>query len=128
MTSIFFTVNARSVEVAAHGDTPLLDVLCDHLGLTGTRFGCGLEQCGACMVLIDRVPEKSCGTALSTVAGKCVMTIEGLGTPSDPHPLQQVLPDEAIMGHTRHRSRTTMRSYVRRAKLSRESPAGKLGL
>jgi len=89
MTSISFTVNARSVEVTAAGDTPLLDVLRNHLGLTGTRFGCGLEQCGSCMVLIDGLPEKSCGKALSTVAGKSVTTIEGLGTPSDPHPLQQ---------------------------------------
>jgi nicotinate dehydrogenase subunit A len=89
MTSISFTINGRSVEVAASGDTPLLDVLRNHLGLTGTRFGCGLEQCGACMVLIDGAPEKSCGAALSTIAGKCVMTIEGLGTPSNPHPLQQ---------------------------------------
>jgi nicotinate dehydrogenase subunit A len=93
MTSISFTINGRSVEVAASGDTPLLDVLRNHLGLTGTRFGCGLEQCGACMVLIDGLPEKSCGTALSTVAGKCVMTIEGLGTPANPHPLQQAFID-----------------------------------
>jgi nicotinate dehydrogenase subunit A len=89
MASIAFTVNARPVEVAADGDTPLLDVLRNQLGLTGTRFGCGLEQCGACMVLIDGLPEKSCGKALSTVAGKSVTTIEGLGTPSNPHPLQQ---------------------------------------
>jgi nicotinate dehydrogenase subunit A len=89
MTSISFTVNAHWVEVATDGDTPLLDVLRNHLGLTGTRFGCGLEQCGSCMVLIDGLPEKSCGKALSTVAGKSVTTIEGLGTPSNPHPLQQ---------------------------------------
>ncbi len=89
MTTISFTVNGRSAEVAARGDTPLLDVLRNHLGLTGTRFGCGVEQCGACMVLVDGVPRKSCGTSLSTVAGKCVMTIEGLGTPSNPHALQQ---------------------------------------
>jgi nicotinate dehydrogenase subunit A len=89
MTSVSFTVNGRQVEVAASDDTPLLDVLRNHLDLTGTRFGCGLEQCGACMVLIDGVPEKACGTALSTVAGKSVMTIEGLGTPSNPHALQQ---------------------------------------
>ena len=94
MTSISFTVNTRSVEVAADGDTPLLDVLRNHLDLTGTRFGCGLEQCGACMVLIDGLPEKSCGKALSTVAGRCVLTIEGLGTPADPHPLQQAFIDE----------------------------------
>ena len=89
MASTSFTVNARSVEVTADGDTPLLDVLRNHLGLTGTRFGCGLEQCGSCMVLIDGTPEKSCGKALSTVAGKTVTTIEGLGSPSHPHPLQQ---------------------------------------
>jgi len=89
MASISFIVNARSVEVTADGDAPLLDVLRNHLGLTGTRFGCGLEQCGSCMVLIDGTPEKSCGKALSTIAGKSVTTIEGLGTPSNPHPLQQ---------------------------------------
>ena len=94
MASTSFTVNARSVDVAADGDTPLLDVLRNHLGLTGTRFGCGLEQCGACMVLIDGMPVKSCGKALSTVAGKSVLTIEGLGTPSHPHPLQQAFINE----------------------------------
>jgi nicotinate dehydrogenase subunit A len=93
MTSTSFTVNARSVEVTADGDTPLLDVLRNHLGLTGTRFGCGLEQCGSCMVLIDGLPEKSCGKALSAVTGKSVTTIEGLGTPSNPHPLQQAFID-----------------------------------
>jgi hypothetical protein len=77
MASVSFTVNGQSVGVAADGDTPLLDVLRNHLGLTGTRFGCGLEQCGACMVLIDGVAGKSCGVALSTVAGKRVLTIEG---------------------------------------------------
>jgi nicotinate dehydrogenase subunit A len=94
MSSIAFTVNGRAVEVAADGDTPLLDVLRNHLDLTGTRFGCGLEQCGSCMVLIDGQPEKSCGKALSTVAGKSVLTIEGLGTPAQPHSLQQAFLDE----------------------------------
>jgi nicotinate dehydrogenase subunit A len=94
MVSISFTVNRRSVAITADGDAPLLDVLRNHLGLTGTRFGCGLEQCGACMVQIDGVAEKSCGMALSTVAGKCVLTIEGLGTPTRPHPLQQAFIDE----------------------------------
>ena len=94
MARVSFTVNGRSVGVAADGDTPLLDVLRNHLGLAGTRFGCGLEQCGACMVLIDGVAEKACGKALSTVAGKCVLTVEGLGTPAHPHPLQQAFIDE----------------------------------
>lgn len=87
-------LNGKPATVAAEGDTPLLDVLRNHLGLTGTKFGCGLEQCGCCMVLIDGAPEKSCGKALSTVAGKEVVTIEGLGTPEHPHPLQQAFLDE----------------------------------
>jgi nicotinate dehydrogenase subunit A len=94
MPSINLTVNGKPVSVAAGGDTPLLDVLRNHLGLSGTKFGCGLEQCGCCMVLVDGQPEKSCGTAVSTVAGKQVTTIEGLGTPDHPHPLQQAFIDE----------------------------------
>jgi nicotinate dehydrogenase subunit A len=89
-----FTVNGRPVDVTAGDDTPLLDVLRNHLGLKGTKFGCGLEQCGCCMVLIDGSPEKSCGKALSTAAGKSVLTIEGLGTPEHPHPLQTAFLDE----------------------------------
>ena len=91
---ISFTVNERAVQVAADPDTPLLDILRNHLGLVGAKFGCGLEQCGCCMVLIDGRPEKSCGKAISTVAGKQVVTIEGLGTRDKPHPLQQAFLDE----------------------------------
>ena len=94
MQSTSFTVNGHPVSVSADGDTPLLDVLRNHLGLVGSKFGCGLEQCGCCMVLIDGRPEKSCGKALSTAAGKQVVTIEGLGTPERPHPLQQAFLDE----------------------------------
>src|SRR6201997_1759567 len=94
MPATSLTVNGNAVSVAADPDTPLLDVLRNHLGLVGTRFGCGAEQCGSCMVLIDGIPEKSCGKALSTVAGKAVLTIEGLGTPERPHPLQQAFLDE----------------------------------
>ena len=82
-------VNGNAVTVTADADTPLLDVLRNHLGLVGTRFGCGQEQCGCCMVLVDGEPVKSCGKAVSTVAGREVVTIEGLGTPERPHPLQQ---------------------------------------
>ena len=89
-----FTVNGSTVAVTAGDDTPLLDVLRNHLGLKGTKFGCGLEQCGCCLVLIDGAPEKSCGKALSAVAGKSVLTIEGLGTPDHPHPLQTAFLDE----------------------------------
>ena len=94
MPAISFSVNGTGVSVTADGDTPLLDVLRNHLGLVGTKFGCGEEQCGSCMVLIDGAPEKSCGKALSTVAGKAVVTIEGIGSPEHPHPLQQAFLDE----------------------------------
>jgi len=87
-------VNGSAVSVSADADTPLLDVLRNHLGLTGTKFGCGQEQCGCCMVLIDGHPEKSCGKALSTVSGKAITTIEGLGTPDRPHALQRAFLDE----------------------------------
>ena len=89
-----FTVNGRSVSVTADCDTPLLDILRNHLGLVGTKFGCGQEQCGCCMVLVDGRAEKSCAKALSTVAGKEIVTIEGLGTLERPHPLQQAFLDE----------------------------------
>jgi len=94
MATISLTVNGSAVGVETDPDTPLLDVLRNHLGLVGTKFGCGLEQCGCCMVLVDGRPEKSCGKAVSTVAGRSILTIEGLGTPERPHPLQQAFLDE----------------------------------
>src|SRR6516162_78142 len=94
MQSTSLIVNGSTVSVTADGDTPLLDVLRNHLGLFGTKFGCGQEQCGCCMVLVDGRLEKSCGKALSTVAGKAITTIEGLGTPERPHPLQRAFLDE----------------------------------
>jgi nicotinate dehydrogenase subunit A len=90
-----FTVNGKPVSVALDNEeTPLLNVLRNELGLMGTRFGCGLEQCGCCTVLIDGQPEKSCSKPVWSVAGKTVTTIEGLGTPARPHPLQQAFIDE----------------------------------
>jgi nicotinate dehydrogenase subunit A len=94
MQSTSLTVNGSTVSLTADGDTPLLDVLRNHLGLLGTKFGCGQEQCGCCMVLVDGRPEKSCGKPLSTMAGKAFVTIEGLGTPDRPHPLQRAFLDE----------------------------------
>jgi len=94
MPAISLTVNGAAVSVEADGDTPLLDVLRNRLGLVGTKFGCGLEQCGTCMVLIDGSPAKSCGKAIATLAGRSVVTIEGIGTPERPHPLQQAFLDE----------------------------------
>jgi isoquinoline 1-oxidoreductase subunit alpha len=76
MTAI--TVNNQSFTVDAELDTPLLWVLRDHLGMTGTKFGCGVALCGACTVHIDGAPTRSCVLPLSGVAGKSVVTIEGL--------------------------------------------------
>ena len=94
MTPIPLVVNGTAVSVSADPDTPLLDILRNHLGLKGTKFGCGQEQCGCCMVLIDGNPDKSCGKALAVVARKHIVTIEGMGTPDRPHPLQQAFLDE----------------------------------
>jgi nicotinate dehydrogenase subunit A len=94
MPSFDLTVNGQPVNVAADEETPLLDVLRNRLDLKGTRFGCGLEQCGCCMVLIDGAPEKSCTKPIWSVAGKSVVTVEGLGTAAKPHVLQQAFLDE----------------------------------
>jgi isoquinoline 1-oxidoreductase alpha subunit len=82
------TVNGRLVDVDLPADTPLLWALRDYLALTGTKFGCGAAQCGACTVHVNRAPVRSCVTPLSTVAGKTVVTIEGLSAQGD-HPLQK---------------------------------------
>ena len=85
------TVNGAPVTIHAADATPLMDVLRNDLRLTSVRFGCGAEQCGTCMVLIDGVPDYACGRELWTVAGKSITTVEGLGTPDRPHPLQRAL-------------------------------------
>jgi isoquinoline 1-oxidoreductase alpha subunit len=85
---ISFTLNERRVSVDADPKTPLLWAIRDHVGLTGTKYGCGAGLCGACTVHVDGKAEKSCMTDLSAVAGKKVVTIEGL-SPDSSHPLQQ---------------------------------------
>jgi nicotinate dehydrogenase subunit A len=80
-----FVVNGRPVQLELDPETPLLYVLRNDLGLLGTRFGCGSGSCGACMVLVDGQPTPSCDLPLWSVAGKSVVTVEGLG---DPHGLQ----------------------------------------
>jgi nicotinate dehydrogenase subunit A len=89
-----FTVNGAAVTIDALDTAPLMDVLRNHLGLTSVRYGCGAEQCGTCMVLIDGEPAYSCGRELGSVAGRAVTTLEGLGTPERPHALQRALLDE----------------------------------
>jgi len=86
MTS--FTINGKTVDVTADADTPLLWIIREHLKLTGTKFGCGIAQCGACTVHIDGEPTRSCSIDLAGVAGKSVTTIEGL-SPDSSHPLQK---------------------------------------
>ncbi len=82
-----FSINGKQIDVAAAADTPLLWVIREHLKLTGTKFGCGIAQCGACTVHIDGAPMRSCSVPLEAVAGKAVTTIEGL-SPDSTHPLQ----------------------------------------
>jgi isoquinoline 1-oxidoreductase alpha subunit len=83
-----FTINGRAVDVPVEPDTPLLWVIREHLKLTGTKFGCGIAQCGACTVHVDGEPMRSCQTQLQDVAGRQVTTIEGL-SPDASHPLQK---------------------------------------
>ena len=82
------TVNGKSVSIAAEPDTPLLWALREEIGLTGTKFGCGIAACGACSVHINGEVMRSCSVPVSEVEGKSITTIEGLGTAEAPHPLQ----------------------------------------
>jgi nicotinate dehydrogenase subunit A len=88
------TVNNMQQSVSASADTPLLYVLRNELQLNGPRFGCGLSQCGACTVLVNGQPVRSCVYPLSRVADQPVTTLEGLGTAEAPHPLQQAFIDQ----------------------------------
>jgi nicotinate dehydrogenase subunit A len=87
-------VNGTSHQIEVESDTPLLYVLRDTLGLHGPKFGCGLAQCGSCTVLIDGKAVRSCVVAISKVGAGKVVTLEGLGTPQKPHPIQQAFVDE----------------------------------
>ncbi len=86
--SIEAHVNGKAVSIDAEPDTPLLWALREQLGLTGTKFGCGIAACGACSVHIDGVVARSCSVPLADVAGKSITTIEALGSADAPHPLQ----------------------------------------
>jgi aerobic-type carbon monoxide dehydrogenase small subunit (CoxS/CutS family) len=83
------TVNAKAERVASHPDRPLLDVLREDLGLTGTKFGCGEGECGACTVLVDGSAVRSCITPVSAATGCKIQTIEGLAAGDKLHPVQQ---------------------------------------
>jgi len=88
MAAIAFTINGKAVSVDVEPDTPLLWVIREHLKLTGTKFGCGIAQCGACTVHVDSEPTRSCSVQVSDIRGKEVTTIEGL-SPDSSHPLQK---------------------------------------
>jgi nicotinate dehydrogenase subunit A len=86
--AINLKVNGAMRSVPAEPDTPLLYVLRNDLGLNGAKFGCGLAQCGACTVLVDGKPVRSCVTPIDTLGQSEITTVEGLGTLEHPHPLQ----------------------------------------
>jgi nicotinate dehydrogenase subunit A len=94
MTAIALTVNSVSHTVDVDPATPLLYVLSDDLGLRGPKFGCGLGQCGSCTVIVRGRAIRSCVTPVSAVSGAEITTLEGLGTPERPHPLQKAFIDE----------------------------------
>lgn len=94
MNNASLKVNGRVHTVDVDLDVPLLYVLRDHLALDNPRFGCGLGQCGACTVLVDNRPVRSCTMPVARAIGKDVVTLEGLGTPDRPHPIQQAFIDE----------------------------------
>ncbi len=89
-------VNGKTVDVNVPPDVPLLWVLREEVGLTGTKFGCGKALCGACTVHVDGAPKRSCVTAVGDVADKPITTIEGLATPQELHPVQQAWIEENV--------------------------------
>ncbi len=88
-------VNGKVHQVNAEEDTPLLWAIRDSIGLTGTKYGCGIQQCGACTVLIGKRPVRSCGITVGEVVGKNITTIEGL-SPDSRHPVQMAWVEEQV--------------------------------
>jgi nicotinate dehydrogenase subunit A len=89
MAHVSLKVNGKTHLVDVDPECPLLYVLRDNAGLNNPRFGCGLGQCGACTVLVNQVPVRSCMLPVSRAGGKEIVTLEGLGTPEHPHPVQK---------------------------------------
>jgi len=94
-TAVRLNVNGREYSIDAEPDMPLLWAIREKIGLTGTKYGCGIAQCGACTVLVDGKATRSCVTPVSSVAGKEVVTIEGL-SPDGSHPLQKAWVEEEV--------------------------------
>lgn len=93
LENINFTLNGKPISLKTDSERMLLWVLRSDLGLTGTKYGCGEGFCGACTVLIDKKPERSCQYPIKNVTGKDVLTIEGLSQDENLHPLQQAFMD-----------------------------------
>lgn len=94
MAQIVLRVNGQEHRVEVDPETPLLFVLTDELGLRGPRFGCGMAQCGSCTVIRKGQAIRSCVTAVGEVGADEITTLDGLGTPEKPHPIQQAFIDE----------------------------------
>ncbi|MEY9156278.1 (2Fe-2S)-binding protein [Bradyrhizobium japonicum] len=97
MATIQFQLNGAAIAVDADPDQTLLDVLRGRLGVTGAHFGCGAGECGACHVMVDGRAMASCDMPMWSVADKDVITVEGLGTAEQPHPLQRAFVSEQAM-------------------------------
>ncbi len=91
---IAFKLNDKNVQIDVPATAPLLAVLSNDLGVNGTKFGCGKSQCGACAVLVDGDPVRSCATQISAVSGRSVVTLEGLTQNGKPSKLQQAFIEE----------------------------------
>jgi len=94
MSTISLKVNGQLHRVETDPSTPLLFVLSDELGLRGPKFGCGMAQCGSCTVILRGQAVRSCVMSVSSVGNDEITTLEGLGTPDKPHPIQQAFIDE----------------------------------
>ena len=95
--TVKLNVNDKEVQLDIEGDTPLLYALRNDLQLNGPKFGCGVAQCGACTVLVDGNPVRSCVMPVSGVVGRAIVTLEGLGSREKPHPLQTAFIKEQAM-------------------------------
>ena len=94
MSEIKLNVNGRTHTLNVDPTTPLLYALSDDLELRGPKFGCGLGQCGACVAIVNGTAVRTCITPVSAAEGKAIITLEGLGTPDKPHPIQKAFIDE----------------------------------
>ena len=96
MVTVEFVLDGKAVSVETAPEMPLLYAIRNNLGRNNPHFGCGLAQCGACTVQMDGRPVRSCIVAMSSVQGRAITTIKGLGTPEKPHPIQQAYLEEEV--------------------------------